>query len=227
MADRGEGRRERIDRVEGAREQGQAAPPRNCRPPRHDRISPPRSRSDRPRKPSIMLPISPNQSTAQRCRGTTWTPGQSSIASQTARPTRKARVTEAPISPAISSADRQRRHQIIDDRPLDLADQQREGAVGERVLDHPHDDQARSEEIGEGHAHHGPPRTAQRDGEDDQEQQGGDGRRPDRLQLDLEETPHLLHIEGRKAAPIDVPDHRDARGGPNPIRRLVAHRRRR
>ena len=50
-----------------------------------------------------MLPISPNQSTAQRWRGMTCTPGQSSIASQTARPTRKARVTEAPISPAISS----------------------------------------------------------------------------------------------------------------------------
>ena len=96
-----------------------------------------------------MLPISPNQSIAQRWRGTTWTPGQSSIASQTAKPTRKARVTDGADQAGDQLADRQRRHQIIDDRALDLADQQREAGIGEGVLDHAHHDQARREEIGE------------------------------------------------------------------------------
>ena len=68
------------------------------------------------------------------------------------------------------------------------------------------DEQARREEIGEGKSHHHPPGTAQSDGENDEKKQCGDGRGPDRLQLDLEETPNLLHIERRKTAPIDVPD---------------------
>ena len=63
-------------------------------------------------------------------------------------------------------AGRKRRHQIIDDIPLDLADQQREARVGKGVLHHRHDDQARRDEIREGDAHDGSARTAQRDRED-------------------------------------------------------------
>src|SRR3546814_1734783 len=97
---------------------------------------------------------------------------------------------------------------VIDDIALDLADQQREAGIGEGVLDHAHHNEARRQEIGEGHPHHLAPAAAQSDGEDAEEQQRRDRRRPAGLQLDLEETPHLLHIEGLEAAPLDDLDDR-------------------
>src|SRR3546814_18864844 len=52
-----------------------------------------------------------------------------------------------------------------------------------------------------------PSASAQSDGKNDEIEQRRDRRCPDRLELDLEEPPHLLHIERAKPAPIDVPDH--------------------
>jgi hypothetical protein len=91
-------------------------------------------------------------------------------------------------------------------------------------LDHRHHDQTRRQEVRERRAKHRAAGAAQGNGEDHQKQQGGDGGRPDRLELDLEETAHLLQIEGLQAAPIDLPDDRHARVGPHPIGRLIAHR---
>src|SRR3546814_4954038 len=69
-------------------------------------------------------------------------------------------------------------------------------------------DQPRCDEIAERHAHHlRPSASAQSDGKNDEIEQRRDRRCPDRLELDLEEPPHLLHIERAKPAPIDVPDH--------------------
>ena len=55
-------------------------------------------------------------------------------------------------------------------------------------------DQAGRDEIGERYADHGAPRTAERDGENDEEKERGDRRSPDCLELDLEKPPHLLDI---------------------------------
>src|SRR3546814_10863731 len=51
-------------------------------------------------------------------------------------------------------------------------------------------------------------RSAQGDGENHQEQQGRDRRRPDCLQLDLEKTPHLLDIKGLQARNVERADTR-------------------
>ncbi len=116
------------------------------------------------------------------------TPGHSSIASHTAKPTRKARVTAARRpSRAINSPVGKRRHQIIDDRPLHLArPAARSWRIGEGVLQHRHHDQARARGNRRRNLHvpdrHRPPATAQRDGENHQKQQGRDRRRPHRLQ---------------------------------------------
>src|SRR3546814_1652047 len=81
------------------------------------------------------------------------------------------------------------------------------------LLEHPHHDQPRCDEIAERHAHHlRPSASAQSDGKNDEIEQRRDRRCPDRLELDLEEPPHLLHIERAKPAPIDVPDHGHAGG---------------
>jgi hypothetical protein len=135
--------------------------------------------------------------------------------------------TAAPTGDQL--AGRQRRHQIVDDIALDLADQQREARIGEGVLDHRHDDQARREEVGERHAHHAAPAAAERDGEDRKEQQGRDRRCPHGLHVHLEEPAHLLDIEGLEASPIDALQHRLARGEAHPQRAavvvgLVVHR---
>jgi hypothetical protein len=53
-------------------------------------------------------------------------------------------VTDAATIPQSSSSVDKGRHQIVDDRALDLADQQREAGIGEGVLDHAHDDEARA-----------------------------------------------------------------------------------
>ena len=177
-----------------------------------------------------MLPISPNQRIAQGCCGHDMDAGPE----QHRQPDREADQEGAGHRRADQAGDqlagRQRRHQIIDDRPLDLADQQREGGIGEGVLDHRHDDQARARgnrrTAPAAVERHRPPVAAQRDGENDQKQQRRDRRRPDGLQLDLEEAAHLLHIEGREAAPIDVPDDGHAGIASHPIRRLVGHRER-
>src|SRR3546814_11043306 len=57
-----------------------------------------------------------------------------------------------------------------------------------------------------------PSASAQSDGKNDEIEQRRDRRCPDRLELDLEEPPHLLHIERATPAPIDVPDHGHAGG---------------
>ena len=61
------------------------------------------SEVNRPRNDSSSAPISPNHSNSSGRRTSTDTPGHISIASHTAKPTMNARVTAAPISPAISS----------------------------------------------------------------------------------------------------------------------------
>ena len=88
----------------------------------------------------------------------------------------------------------ERRHQIIDDGALYLADEEREARIGEAVLQHRHHDQAGGNEIGEGNAYNAAPRTAQRDGENHEEKKRRDRRSPDSLELDLEKAPHLLDI---------------------------------
>ena len=55
--------------------------------------------------------------------------------------------------------------------------------------------------------------ATERDREDDEVEQRRDRGRPDRLELHLEEAPHLLHIEGAQAPPIDAPNHRRAGWG--------------
>src|SRR3546814_16398590 len=57
-----------------------------------------------------------------------------------------------------------------------------------------------------------PSASAQSDGKNDEIEQRRDSRCTDRLELDLEEPPHLLHIESAKPAPLDVPDHGHAGG---------------
>ena len=119
-------------------------------------------------------------------------------------------------------AGRQRRHQIIDDIALHLADQQRETGVGEGILHHRHDDQARRDEIGERDSQHGTAAAPQRDGENDEIEQGRNARRPHRLHLHLEEAAHLLDIEGLQAAPVHADKHRFARRALGPWLRLMA-----
>jgi hypothetical protein len=46
----------------------------------------------------------------------------------------------------------ERGHEQVADRALDLGDQQRRGGVGEGVLGHRHHEQARGQEVDEGHA---------------------------------------------------------------------------
>ena len=67
------------------------------------------------------------------------------------------------------------------------------------------------------------PAATQGDGEDRQIQQRGDGRRPHRLHLDLEEPAHLLDIEGLEASPIYAFKLRYARFVAHPVASLVVH----
>src|SRR4029078_1144597 len=98
----------------------------------------------------------------------------------------------------------------------------REARIGEGVLDHRHDDQARSDEIGEVDAHHAAPATAQCHRENRQIKKRRDRRRPDRLHLDLEEPAHLLDIKGLEPAPVDAVQYRLSWWRSNPDWRLLA-----
>ena len=62
----------------------------------------------------------------------------------------------------------QGRHQVIDDRPLDLAGKEIEAGIGEGIGDHPHHDQPRGDKAGERHAKHFASAPPHCDGEDHQ-----------------------------------------------------------
>jgi hypothetical protein len=138
------------------------------------------------------------------------------MANHTAVATRKSARNRRTDQPGDQLPGRQWRHQIIDDRPLDLADQQGEGRVGEAVLEHCHDDQARRQEVGEWMAEHHSACTSHRDRENDEIQHGGDRRPPHGLQLHLEEPAHLLDIEGLEPSPVNAVQRGFARLGPDP-----------
>src|SRR3546814_17986990 len=104
-----------------------------------------------------------------------------------------------------------------------LAHEQSEAGIGEGVLHHSHDDEPWRNEIGEWHAHYRPPGAAQRNREDDQKEKGCKRRTPDRLKLDLEETPHLLQIERPKSCPIDHRDYRSDGLVTSPAIFMVVH----
>ena len=101
-----------------------------------------------------------------------------------------------------------RRHQQVDDGPLDLARQERETAIGEGVLHHRHHDQARRDEIGERHVEDAAIAAPQSDVENHQEQHRADRRTPDRLRLHLEKPANLLNIEAPQADAVDPGDDR-------------------
>ena len=157
-----------------------------------------------PMKASISAPISPNQKAQSGCTDVHRHARPQQHRQPHREPDQEGAGHRGADQPRDQLACRERRHQIIDDVALHLADQQREAGIGEGVLDHRHDDQARSDEIGERNAHHGPAAAAQRDGENCEIKESRDRRRPDGLHLHLEEPAHLLDIEGLEPAPVDA-----------------------
>src|SRR5690606_9959048 len=69
-------------------------------------------------------------------------------------------------------------------------------------------DEARSDEGRERHAENLAPAPSHGYTEDDEEQQGSDGWRPDSLRLHLEKPPDLLHIEAPQPNPVESGDER-------------------
>ena len=108
---------------------------------------------------------------------------------------------------------RERRHQQVDDRPLDFARQEAEAGIGEAVLHHRHHDQARRKKALERHAQDLATAPPQRDREDHKEQQRGEGGCPHGLRLHLEEAPHLFEIQAPQADRVDPVDLRLAPSG--------------
>ena len=101
----------------------------------------------------------------------------------------------------------QRRHQIVDYRALDLADEETEARIGEGILHHPHHDQPGCDEGCEIDPEHHSPAATHRHGENNQKQHGGYRRSPNRLGLDLEKAADFLHIERPQPEPVNPVDH--------------------
>ncbi len=98
----------------------------------------------------------------------------------------------------------QRRRQEVDDAALHFRQHDRGRGVGESVLHDRHHDEARQQEVEIGHAAQLPrAAAAQRQNEDGEEEQRRHHRRRDGLGDDLEEAPHLPHIERPETDPVD------------------------
>ena len=110
------------------------------------------------------------------------------------RPNQKCPRHRRPNKPRQYFCIRQRRHQIIDNRPLNLAHKQRKAGIGKGVLHHAHNDQARRNEIRKRNTQHRWLNLAKRDGKNDEVEQRSDGRCPHGLQLHLKKAAYLFHI---------------------------------